>query len=108
MIGLSVYYVTNISVAYIESPYVDRFHKMRQAYREQGGRLLKSSIIFILGAMFLFNGKFTFCKEIGGAIMGTVINCLIGLLFFGAAQHICGPDRGSGELAVKKKSGIKA
>lgn len=81
---------------------------MRQAYREQGGRLLKSSLIFIAGAMMLFGGKFTFCKEIGGAIMGTVINSLIGLFFFGAVQHICGPERGSGALAGKKTSGLKA
>ena len=107
MIGLSVYYVTNISVAYIESEYVDRFHKMRQAYREQGGRLLKSSIIFILSAVLLGMGKFTFCREIGGAIMGTVINSLIGLIFFGAVQHICGPERGSGALAGKKASNLK-
>ena len=107
MIGLSVYYVTNISVAYIESEYVDRFHKMRQAYREQGSRLLKSSTIFILGALFLSMGKFTFCKEIGRTMMSTVINCLVGLIFFGATQHLMGPERGSGVLAAKRKSSLK-
>lgn len=40
--------------------------------------------------------------------MGTVINSLIGLFFFGAVQHICGPERGSGALAGKKTSGLKA
>jgi len=76
----------------MESPYVERFHKMRQAYREQGGRLLKASQMFYLSGLLLAGGRFTFCREIGGAITGAVVNSLIGMLLFGSVQHLFGPE----------------
>ena len=42
-LGIAVFYVHYLSLAYMQSPYVERFHKVKQVYREQGGRLLKAS-----------------------------------------------------------------
>ena len=79
---------------------------MKQAYREQGGRLLKGSIMFILSGVLMMGGQFTFCKEIGAAIIGAVVYSLIATMFFGAVRHLFGPEKDAGLIRKKKVTNL--
>ena len=80
---------------------------MRQVYREQGGRLLKASQMIYLSGLFLAGGRFTFCRQIGGAICSSVTNSLIAMMFFGSLQVLFGPQEGAGTIRKKKVANLQ-
>lgn len=62
--------------------------------------------MFLLCGILMMSGKFTFCREIGSAIIGAVIYSLLGMLFFGALQHLFGPEKEAGLIRKKKVTNL--
>jgi len=62
--------------------------------------------MFILSGVTLMGGRFTFCREIGMAIIGAVVYSLIAMFFFGAVQHLFGPEKDAGMIRKKKVTNL--
>ena len=103
-IGLAVDYIVHLAADYTHSREPSRHDKMRQAYRQMGVSILSGAITTMGCGLLLVACQISFFKKFGTFICLTIAFSLFtAALTFGGIIHICGPEKGFGDIIKQKK-----
>ena len=98
-IGFSVDYVVHIANHYVESVYIDRHNRIRDALKQIGVSVLGGFITTFGAGCFLFFCILIAFNKFAALMVGTIsFSLLFATLLLPALCHLCGPQGSFGDL----------
>lgn len=99
VMGLSIDYITLLSIDYSQSPLESRNDKIRQAYGNMGVSILGGCTALLGATLFLFLAtNYVFFKFALLVCFTVFMAFLVSMMFFGSVCHVIGPQDGVGDV----------
>ena len=99
IVGFSVDYVVHLANHYVESVYIDRFRRMKDALTGIGISIFSGAITTILSGIFLFLATIVFFENFAILILVTILfSLLFSLALFSSINFWIGPSGNFGNL----------